>query len=502
MLYESTREKKNVLGAMEAIKQGISPDGGLFVPQTIPAVLIKDLASLVRADYRERAKFILNLYLTDFKKEDINNSVQAAYNEKSFQSPDIAPLEPLADNLHTLELWHGPTAAFKDMALQLLPHLMTRAIINTNEDKEIVILTATSGDTGKAALEGFKDVEGTRIMVFYPAKGVSNMQRLQMITQEGENVKVMGVEGNFDDTQSGVKSIFASNINKQLEDKGFRLSSANSINWGRLVPQIVYYFSAWLDLLKTGAITESQSFNVVVPTGNFGNILAAYYAKAMGLPIGRLICASNDNSILTDFINTGVYDTNRRFYTTTSPSMDILISSNLERLLYELYDRDDKKVLSLMQELATTGKYSIDGEALKRLQALMYGGYANMDQAGLAIRETFREYDYLLDTHTAVGKSVYDEYRKETGDDLATILVSTASPYKFPAYVLDALEIRPDSEDELDHLEILKKVTGKAIPGPLKGLASKPIKHKGVCEIKDMEGQVLSFLEQGLGENE
>lgn len=496
MLYESTREKNSILGAMEAIKQGISPEGGLFVPQYIPKVEISDLASLVRADYMERAKFILKLYLSDYSDDDINSSLLAAYNQDSFQSSDIAPIKEMGtSNLHVLELWHGPTAAFKDMALQLLPHLMTKAIRKTNEQNEIVILTATSGDTGKAALEGFKDVEGTRIMVFYPAEGVSEMQKLQMITQEGGNLKVVGVEGNFDDTQSGVKDIFSSHLDKQLTGKGYRLSSANSINWGRLLPQIVYYFSAWLDLLKTGVVTEEQEFNVVVPTGNFGNILAAYYAKEMGLPIGKLICASNDNSILTDFINTGVYDTNRRFYNTTSPSMDILISSNLERLLYELYDRDDKKVLELMQELAASGKYSIDGEALERLQLLMYGGFADMDQAGLAINEGFEKYEYLMDTHTAVGWHVCEEYRKETADDIPTILVSTASPFKFPAYVLGALNIRPDSDDETDHLDILSKVTGVEIPPPLKGLSSKAVLHKAECSIKGMEQELLSFLE-------
>ncbi len=493
MLYESTRDKSCRLTSMEAIKQGISKEGGLFVPGILPYLGNEELSALAEVDYSGRARYILKLFLTDYKDEDIDRCVAAAYTSGAFP-PGVAPVASLYPGLDILELWHGPTCAFKDMALQLLPHLMTAAIKATGEQKEIVILTATSGDTGKAALEGFSGVEGTRIIVFYPLQGVSSMQRLQMITQKGGNTKVIAVEGNFDDAQSGVKRIFGSDLSDRLDKGGYRLSSANSINWGRLVPQIVYYFSAYLDLIRQGRIEKWQTVNVVVPTGNFGNILAAYYAKRMGLPIGRLICASNSNNILTDFIRTGVYDINRAFYKTISPSMDILISSNLERLLYELSDRDPGFVADLMSQLKEHGRYRVDGQVFSRLQELFWGDYANEAQTRAAIKETYDKYGYILDPHTAVGKFVYDQYWQQTGDTVETILVSTASPFKFPADVLKALGYEEDGLDETACLEVLSRATGMPVPAPLVGLSDSEVLHRDVCGKEEMKQAVLSYL--------
>lgn len=479
---------------MEAIKRGISPEGGLFVPSSIPVLKADELASLAGSSYHMLASAILSLYLTDYGRDDLDECISSAYNCSTFSSEAIAPVISLKDGLHVLELWHGPTCAFKDMALQILPRLMVRASIDTNSDKETVILTATSGDTGKAALEGFKDVPGTRIIVFYPQDGVSPMQELQMITQEGNNIRVVAVNGNFDDTQTGVKRIFGSAVmNEELNRRGLQFSSANSINWGRLVPQIVYYFSAYFDMVEKDAISMGQPVNVVVPTGNFGNILAAYYAKKMGLPINRLICASNDNNVLYDFIKTGVYDRKRSFYKTISPSMDILISSNLERLLFELSGRDEEQVSNWMQELTDTGKYRIDGNPLRDLQSLFWAGYATEEQTRYAIKEAYVNYGYTLDTHTAVGKWVYDSYKEEIGDDTETILVSTASPFKFPHDVLTAL--RPDvqvADDDL--LQLLSDISGMPIPKPLQGLTEKPILHQASCDIDSMDKLVLEFL--------
>ncbi|HPT78355.1 MAG TPA: threonine synthase [Candidatus Atribacteria bacterium] len=493
MLYESTRDKNSRLTSMDAIKQGISKEGGLFVPEAFPRLGTEDLSDLAAGDYTMRARHILKLFLSDYKEEDIDRCIEAAYVNGAFP-PGVAPVVSLCPGLDVLELWHGPTCAFKDMALQLLPHLMTTAIRATGEQKEIVILTATSGDTGKAALEGFRDVEGTRIIVFYPVHGVSSMQRLQMITQKGRNTKVIAVEGNFDDAQSGVKSIFGSDLDDRLDKAGYRLSSANSINWGRLVPQIVYYFSAYLDLINQGRIKKWQTVNVVVPTGNFGNILAAYYAKRMGLPLGRLICASNRNNVLTDFISTGVYDINRIFYKTTSPSMDILISSNLERLLYEMSERDTDFVSGLMRELKERGRYKVDGQLLNRLNDLFWGSYADEGQTRATIKDTFEKYGYTLDPHTAVGKFVYDQYRLQTGDTTETILVSTASPFKFPAEVLKALGYEGDVPDEAACLEDLSRVTGVPVPAPLESLSHSEVLHKDVCSREGMKQALLSYL--------
>ena len=433
--------------------------------------------------------------LTDYSREDLAQCVNSAYRSDTFSSEEIAPVTDLGNGLHVLELWHGPTCAFKDMALQILPHLMTAAIRHTGEKKEIVILTATSGDTGKAALEGFRNVPGTRIMVFYPRQGVSRMQMLQMVTQEGSNVRVVAVEGNFDDAQTGVKKIFNDPEMKEILDRhGCRFSSANSINWGRLVPQIVYYISSYLDLVKKGGISPGQAVNVVVPTGNFGNILAGYYAKRMGLPIRRLICASNDNRVLTDFIRTGIYDRRREFYKTISPSMDILISSNLERLLYELVDRDDSRVAFWMKELSESGRYRMEGKALDDLQSMMWSGYATVEETGESIRNTYEETGYTMDPHTAVGKWVYEEYRRETGDRTKTILVSTASPFKFAGDVLKAVRPETESSDVVRFLEQLAEVSRMPIPKPLRGLMDKPVLHKGTCTKSGMKEEVLSFL--------
>ena len=495
MKYKSTRNKKSQLTAMEAIMQGISPEGGLFVPDYIPKLALDQLTELVDASYQQRAIEILRLYLTDYSTQDIALCVNAAYRNDNFSSCEIAPVVSLEDGFHILELWHGPTCAFKDMALQILPHFMTIALNNAKEKKDIIILTATSGDTGKAALEGFKDVPGTRIMVFYPQEGVSHMQQLQMVTQEGSNVKVVAVEGNFDDAQTGVKKIFGdNNLKGILEKQGCQFSSANSINWGRLVPQIVYYFSAYLDLVKKGIITMRQSINAVVPTGNFGNILAGYYAKKMGLPIKHLICASNDNNVLNDFIRTGVYNCKRDFHKTISPSMDILISSNLERLLFELVEHDDVQVNKWMQELSKMGQYCVEGKALKDLQATVCGGYATIQQTMRAIRETYQHSGYTMDPHTAVGKWVYDEYRRETGDITETILISTASPFKFPGDVLHAIQPDIGIEDEAQLLKRLSEVSQLPIPKHLQGLMEKTILHNGFCKMKEMSHEVLEFV--------
>lgn len=498
MNYRSTRNNNIKLSSMEAIKQGISPEGGLFVPENIPTLSVEQLERLIGADYRERAIEVLALFLTDYSRDDLTLCVHNAYRPgENFFCQEIAPVVSLEEGIHVLELWHGPTCAFKDMALQILPQFMTNAIKRTGEKKEIIILTATSGDTGKAALEGFKDVSGTRIMVFYPQQGVSEMQRLQMITQEGANVAVVAVEGNFDDTQTGVKKIFNDpKMEEVLDSQDCRFSSANSINWGRLVPQIVYYISSYLDLVKKGAITLGQSVNFVVPTGNFGNILAGYYAKKMGIPIKRLICASNDNKVLADFINTGIYDRNREFYKTISPSMDILISSNLERLLYELVDHDDLQINKWMKELSDTGRYVVSGSALNILQSLMWSSYATVEQTEAGIQDTYKKTGYTLDPHTAVGKWVYDEYRRETGDMTETILVSTASPYKFPGDVVRALQPEIDTSQEIELLELLSQISQMAIPKPLQGLYDKSIMHQKVSTKSGMKDEVISFIKK------
>lgn len=497
MLYTSTRDKSIKVTASQAIAQGISEEGGLFVPCELPEFSIEQIKSMVSMSYIDRAKTVLKEFLTDFTDEEISYCVEGAYKAEKFSSPAVAPTVNIDGNKNILELWHGPTCAFKDMALQLLPYLMTVSAKKTAEGKTIVILVATSGDTGKAALEGFKDVDKTKILVFYPVDGVSPMQKLQMTTQEGSNVAVCAINGNFDDAQSAVKSIFTdAEIKKQLADKNMMFSSANSINWGRLVPQIVYYFSTYCDMLAMGKINAGEPINVVVPTGNFGNILAGYYAKKMGVPIKTLVCASNTNNVLTDFLKTGTYNRNRDFYATTSPSMDILISSNLERLLYHMSGEDDKLVSSLMNELAVNGKYTVSDELISKIQKTFDAGFTDENSVNNTIKEHFDKYKYLCDTHTAVAVNVYDEYVKRTGDDIPTVIDSTASPYKFSKSVLTALlNNETPNLDEFDMVDELNRISSADVPKPLANLKNKCVRFKNVCNKEDMSKMVFSLLE-------
>lgn len=497
MLYESTRGKAQPVSAAEAIKMGIAPDGGLFVPCQQIKFTPGQLAHLVGLSYQEQALAILSLFLTDFTKLELQECVNGAYHADKFDHPHIAPLFKLNDSIHFLELWHGPTCAFKDMALQLLPRLLTTSMKKTGEAAEIVILVATSGDTGKAALEGFKDVAGTKIIVFYPDQGVSEVQKRQMVTQDGNNVAVVAVVGNFDDAQNGVKNIFGDlEFNRELETKKIKLSSANSINWGRLVPQIIYYVYAYTELMKQNALSPGEKINVVVPTGNFGNILAAFYARQMGLPINRLICAANTNKVLTDFIRTGVYDRNRSFNKTISPSMDILISSNLERLLYELTDHDAQRIQTWMNELKETGRYQIDDNLHRSIQEVFWSDYATDAETLATIQETYSQANYVLDTHTAVGKNVYDKYVAATGDHTKTVIASTASPFKFSSSVAQAilgLDAAPN-QDEFALLELLADACQLPIPKGLHGLSQKPIRHTTRTGSNEMINTVRDIL--------
>jgi threonine synthase len=495
MDYISTRDKSVRVSAAQAIAQGISREAGLFVPSELPALPLERIRALQGKTYVERAEAILADFITDFSPEELHACVAAAYGD-NFAHKDIAPVVRLTDSASILELWHGPTLAFKDMALQLLPHLLTRSVKKTAAEREVAILVATSGDTGKAALAGFKDVPGTSMFVFYPAGGVSQIQYLQMATQEGSNVGVCGVHGNFDDTQTGVKSIFTDPaIAARLLEKNKMFSSANSINWGRLAPQIVYYISAYCDLVSSGEIALGDKINICVPTGNFGNILAAYYAKHMGLPVAALICASNINNVLTDFIHTGVYDRRREFVLTSSPSMDILISSNLERLLFALHDQDDSAVADMMKQLSENGHYKIADRALERLQSEFYGGFCDEAQSAAAIKTTFEKYGYLCDTHTAVAVAVYGQYLEQTGDNTKTVIASTASPYKFAGSILGALQGDAGETDEFAQVQRLQELTGTNIPAGIAELAGKPVRFANACTCGEMEQVVLQFLE-------
>ena len=495
MYYNSTRDNSCRVTAAQAISRGISSEGGLFVPEALPQLSMGELQGLVGKSYNEKAKAVLSKFLTDFSAEELANCVDCAYTAEKFDSGNISEIAKVGEHAYLLELWHGPTCAFKDMALQLLPHLLTVSAEKTVPGKEIVVLVATSGDTGKAALEGFKDVSGTKMLVFYPVHGVSNMQKLQMTTQEGGNVAVCAIEGNFDDAQSGVKKIFTDpDVLKELEKNGQMFSSANSINWGRLVPQIVYYVAAYTSLVEQGEISLGEQVNVVVPTGNFGNILAAYYAKGMGLPVGKLICASNRNKVLTDFLRTGVYDKNREFHTTPSPSMDILISSNLERLLYDLCGKDDAQIREWFSALAKEGRYSVTPEVLSKLRAGFYGGYCTDEETLSTIGKVFREYGYLSDTHTAVGLKVYEDYVQVTGDTAKTIIASTASPYKFTGSVLKAITKDPIPEDDFAQVELLAKLSGTTPPASLLALKDKKVRFTGSVQKEEMVEQVLRML--------
>jgi threonine synthase len=492
MEYLSTRGSPLTLPSKRTIIKGIAEDNGLYVPSHFPHLgdeVLKNSDS-----YVSRATKILRVFLTDFSPDELDGACHKAYSD-NFDTPAVAPVQFLGDEVGVLELWHGPTLAFKDMALQLMPWLLKTAILSEKDPHKMVILVATSGDTGKAALEGFADVEGVSIFVFYPHEGISEIQRLQMVTQQGSNVGASGVLGNFDDAQSGVKEIFSEpEINARLEKSHFRFSSANSINWGRLAPQIVYYFSAYEDMIAAKKIKRGQPIHICVPTGNFGNIVAAYYAFKCGLPVSKLICASNINKVLTDFIRTGIYDRRREFYKTESPSMDILISSNLERLLFELADRKAESILDWMSKLATQGWYQISHEALDRLQTLFYGGFADRSDTSKSIKEVFEKYGYLLDPHSAVGYSVLQKYREETGDHTPTVLASTASPFKFNRAVLEAIGRATSRKDEFSLLQELSSVIGQAVPAKLAELRSLPEIHQGVCQKEGMAKVILKFL--------
>ncbi len=494
MLYVSTRDKNVKLSSAGAIGRGLSREGGLFVPETIPTLPESAIKELCGMTYQERAVYVMGLFLDDFSAEELSDFASRAYSESGFDTPEIAPVSRLDNDTYFLELWHGPTAAFKDMALQMLPYFLTAAIAKNGEEKDVCILVATSGDTGKAALEGFKDVDRTKILVFYPKDGVSDIQRLQMTTQEGNNVGVCSVIGNFDDAQTGVKKIFSDEaLREELAEKGYFLSSANSINWGRLLPQIVYYISAYCELVKCGRIEIGQEINFCVPTGNFGNILAGYFAKKMGLPVKKLICASNQNNVLTEFIENGVYDKNRNFYVTISPSMDILVSSNLERLIYDLAGEDDKLTAEYMTQLQNTGCYQVNDEIIAKLKENFVGGCCSDEETKKEINGVFKKYDYLMDTHTAVAYNVLEKYRDASGDQTPTVVVSTASPYKFCSSVIEALGTEVDVSG-LDLIDKLESLTGKPAPKPLTSLRNKSERFNTSSEKDELESVVRGFL--------
>ena len=491
MKYKSTRSKTPIVDSRVAILKGIAEDGGLYVPLEIP-ILDRSFADLASLNYKELAYYIMSQYLTDFDETELKACIDKAYNEK-FETPLIAPLVEKA-GVHFLELYHGPTLAFKDMALSILPHLLKISMEKQNIHQEVVILTATSGDTGKAALEGFANVEGTKIMVFFPQDGVSNIQKLQMVTQEGSNTFVSAIEGNFDDAQNAVKSIFSDKqLGEKLASKGYLLSSANSINIGRLIPQVVYYFYGYLTLLRNSKISKDDCINVVVPTGNFGNILAAFYAKKMGLPLGKLICASNENNVLYDFINTGVYDRKRELHLTSSPSMDILISSNLERLLYEISDHDEVLISDLMHKLSTEGIYKIPDRMKQQLKDF-YGNYSTEAEVSDAIKQLFEDEGYLIDTHTAVAYSVYQKYKNQTGDTTPTIIASTASPFKFGEAVSKAAGIEIANLDDFGILDKLSNTARLEVPVAIKELKTKPVLHSSLVNKNEIKALIENFL--------
>ena len=491
VLYNSTRNNKIQVKASEAILKGLSDDGGLFVPDHIPA-LPKSLKELSGMTYQEVAYEIMSLYLTDFTEEELKNCIDCAYDAK-FDTEVIAPLAE-ADGAYYLELFHGATIAFKDMALSILPHLMITAARKNQVKNEIVILTATSGDTGKAALAGFADVEGTRIIVFYPKDGVSPVQEKQMVTQKGNNTLVVGIHGNFDDAQTGVKKLFSdSGLAEEMREGGFQFSSANSINIGRLVPQICYYVYAYATLVREGKLAAGEKLNVVVPTGNFGNILAAFYARNMGLPIGRLICASNENKVLYDFFRTGAYDRNREFVLTSSPSMDILISSNLERLIYRIAGDDADKNRELMAALSGAGRYEIT-EEMRAALADFYGNYATEEETAAEIRRLYESCGYVLDTHTAVASAVYGKYLADTEDGTKTVIASTASPFKFTRSVMNAIDVKYDAMGDFELVDELSRLANVPVPRAIEEIRSAPVVHDVQCQVGQMKDVVRRFL--------
>ena len=481
LMYNSTRNNQEKVKASEAILRGLATDGGLYVPEYIPH-LDKTIEEFVNMSYKETAYEVMKLFFVDFTKEELMNCIDKAYDDK-FDVKDIAQVVR-ADGQYYLELFHGKTIAFKDMALSILPHLLITSAKKNNVKNDIVILTATSGDTGKAALEGFADVDDTEIIVFYPKNGVSPIQEKQMVTQKGKNTHVVGIKGNFDDAQNGVKEMFNDKkLAKELEKNGYQFSSANSINIGRLVPQIVYYVYAYAVLVGAGEIKDGEVINVVVPTGNFGNILAAYYAKRMGLPIAKLICASNENKVLFDFFNNGTYDKNREFILTKSPSMDILISSNLERMIYAISGNDDAKTKELMEELKVTGKYTIDKSMRERLQDFV-GKYANEEQTSETIKKVYDNSEYLIDTHTAVAAFANYEYKKDTEDENVSLVVSTASPYKFTRSVMDSLNPEYDKMSDFELVDEMKKVSEVEIPDAIESIRTAKVLHNTICDNK------------------
>ena len=494
MYYVSTRNKQDRCTAAQAIARGLAADGGLMTPEVFPKLSPNGLNTMRDMSYQQRAVFVMNSYLDDFTSSELTGFAAKAYSSAKFDVPEVAPVRQVDDKTYCLELWHGPTCAFKDMALQMLPYLLTASLKKNQESKTVCILVATSGDTGKAALEGFRDVDRTRILVFYPKDGVSAIQELQMNTQEGGNVGVCSVVGNFDDAQTGVKKLFSDEaLREQLAEREYFLSSANSINWGRVLPQIVYYISAYCDLMRDERIQKGEKVNVCVPTGNFGNILAAYYAREMGVPIGKLICASNSNNVLTDFLRTGVYDRNRTFYNTMSPSMDILISSNLERLLFSLSGHDDGVVRDYMAQLNQSGRYEVSPAILAKLSKLFAAGFCDDAQTQKVIGNIWLEHHYLIDPHTAVAFDVLGQYRRETGDRTPAIVVSTASPFKFCDSVLGALGVTGLAEGTAV-LDQLSQRTGVPVPAPLAALKDKAVRFRDTVTKDHMVDQVLEML--------
>ncbi|OUP17890.1 threonine synthase [Lachnoclostridium sp. An196] len=492
LLYKSTRGGENKVPASRAILEGLAKDGGLFVPERIPALDVS-MDELAGMTYQETAYQVMKLFLTDFTEEELKKCIADAYDEK-FDTEVIAPLAKV-ENAYYLELFHGATIAFKDMALSILPHLMTMAARKNRIKNDIVILTATSGDTGKAALAGFADVPGTRIIVFYPKNGVSPIQEKQMVTQKGDNTLVVGIHGNFDDAQSGVKKIFGDQeLAEELNQAGFQFSSANSINIGRLVPQVVYYVYAYAKLLESGELEEGEAMNVVVPTGNFGNILAAYYAKLMGVPIAKLICASNENKVLYDFFRTGEYDRNRPFILTTSPSMDILISSNLERLIYRIAGSDAAEDVKLMTSLNQEGKYRITDAMREQLKDFR-GYYATEEECAGRIAEVYGDTGYVLDPHTAVASCAYEKYCVETGDRTKTVIASTASPYKFTRSVMEAIDAEKYGQmSDFELVDCLEEISKVPVPAAIEEIRTAPVRHCTVCEASEMKQTVKEFL--------
>lgn len=496
-MYISTRGNSAPVTASQAILQGMVPEGGLFVSDTIPQLSIDEVKEIVSGSYQDAAKKVFSYFLNDYSAEQIAECVEKAYNAERFDSEKIAPLHSLSDDAHILELWHGPTLAFKDVALQIMPHFLVKAIEKSGQEQDVVILVATSGDTGKAALEGFKNVEGVQIIVLYPHGKVSEIQKLQMVTTNGNNTHVVAVEGNFDDCQTAVKNIFTDDsFNEKISELGYVFSSANSINWGRLLPQVVYYFTSYGELVKKGKIQFGDQVNFVVPTGNFGNILAAYYAYRMGLPVNKLICASNDNNVLTDFFESGIYNRNRNFIQTITPSMDILISSNLERFLFEMNGHNGELISEWMKQLQQQGSFDIGADLKEKIEGILYAGFANEEQTKQTIGQIYNESEYVLDPHTAVAVKVYQDYVQKTQDHTVTVIDATASPYKFNATVLEAIKGSDalENQNEFAISETIEKMSGMPIPASFKELKTLPELHDRVTEIKELKEVIVDIL--------